>query len=55
MVTKEAVQKWMSSERYIAFPEVTGGAINEMADAKKYLVIIVVDPDVTDRMDVNNR
>ncbi|KAK7114397.1 hypothetical protein V1264_000461 [Littorina saxatilis] len=55
IVTKEAVQNWINSERYNAFPEVSGGSINEMADAKKYLVIIVVNPDVKDRMDVNNR
>ena len=55
VVTKEAIQNWMNSERYIAFPEVSGGSINEMADVKKYLIIVVVNPDIKDRMDVNNR
>ena len=55
IVTKEGLQHWINSERYIAFPEASGGSINEMADAKKYLVIVVVNPDIKDRMDVNSR
>ncbi|KAL8574587.1 hypothetical protein ACOMHN_061587 [Nucella lapillus] len=54
-VTKESVQKWMNRERYMAFPEIGGGSINEMVDVKKYLVILVVDPEAKESTDVNVR
>ena len=38
-----SLQKWVNSERYPAFPLVTGSNINEMTDTGKLLVIFVID------------
>ncbi|PVD20463.1 hypothetical protein C0Q70_18619 [Pomacea canaliculata] len=55
VATMEALEHWINTERYPAFPQIWGGAINLLADTKKYLVIIVVDPEIKDKMDGNNR
>ncbi|XP_076448816.1 protein disulfide-isomerase TMX3-like [Babylonia areolata] len=55
VVTMESVQRWMNGERYVAFPQIMGGSINEMVDVKRYLVMLALDPDVKDSTDANVR
>lgn len=43
VATMSSLQKWVNSERYPAFPLVTGSNINEMTDTGKLLVIFVID------------
>ncbi|KAL3859864.1 hypothetical protein ACJMK2_010053 [Sinanodonta woodiana] len=43
VATMSSVQSWVNGERYPAFPKISGGNINEMADLGKYLVIVVVE------------
>ncbi|KAK7492196.1 hypothetical protein BaRGS_00016493 [Batillaria attramentaria] len=55
VVTMNGLQRWINSERYTAFPEVMGGSLNEMVDVKKYLVMVVINPEIKNRMDANVR
>ena len=50
-----SLQKWMNSERYPAFPLVTGSNINEMADTGKLLVIFVIDLHSPDTKEDNEK
>ncbi|KAL8563648.1 hypothetical protein ACOMHN_055282 [Nucella lapillus] len=52
--TKGDIEQWMRSERHTAFPETTARTLFQMADSKKYLVVVIIDPKIQIRMDVNN-
>lgn len=53
--TASSLQNWINGERYPAFPLVSGGNINEMADTGKFLVIFVIDEKDPDKKDVSSR
>lgn len=53
--TSSSVQSWINGERYPAYPLVSGGNINEMADTGKFLVIFVIDEKDPEKKDVNQR
>lgn len=55
IASMSSVQKWLNGERYPAYPLVSGGNINEMADTGKFLVIFVVDEKDPEKRDVNLR
>jgi hypothetical protein len=40
--TKSALEKWINVERFLAFPHVQGANLNELAAAKKLLVIFIL-------------
>ncbi|XP_076470868.1 protein disulfide-isomerase TMX3-like [Babylonia areolata] len=54
-VSKDSIETWMRSERHTAFPEASARTLFQLVDSKKYLVLVVIDPSVHVRMDVNNR
>ncbi|CAH1784709.1 unnamed protein product, partial [Owenia fusiformis] len=43
VATKSELTAWINAERFHAFPQVTGGALNEMSTLGKLVVILVVD------------
>ena len=40
---EESLYQWISKERFVAFPKVTGVGLNEMAGLGKLLAIFVLD------------
>ena len=48
--TKEDLEKFIKGERFVGFPRVAEGGLNEMADIPKKIVIVV-----TDEMDKENK
>ncbi|XP_064599009.1 protein disulfide-isomerase TMX3-like [Liolophura sinensis] len=55
MATKSSVEDWILSEKLTAFPLVTGGSLNEIADIKKFIVILVIDEANKERKSENER
>lgn len=55
IATMSSLQKWINSERYPAFPLISGGNINEMADTGKLLVIFVIDQNGPEQKEDNLR
>lgn len=40
---EESLFRWISRERFVAFPKVTGVGLNEMASLGKLLAVFVID------------
>jgi len=40
---EELLYQWISKERFVAFPKVSGVGLNEMASLGKFLAIFVLD------------
>jgi len=40
---EESLYQWVSKERFVAFPKVSGVGLNEMASLGKLLAIFVLD------------
>ena len=55
IATSSSVQSWINGERYPAYPLVTGGNINEMADTGKFLVIFVIDENDAENKEANQK
>jgi len=55
LATMSSVLQWVKSERYAAFPLVSGGNINEMADTGKLLTIFVINEHDPERKTENLR
>lgn len=41
VVSKESLDEWVNGERYLAFPRINGGQLNEMSDMNKRIVLII--------------
>jgi hypothetical protein len=41
--TKEDLENFLKAERFVSFPRVADGGLNEMADTPKKMVIVVTD------------
>ena len=50
-----SLQQWIKGEKFTAYPLVTGGNINQMADTGKLLVIFVINEKIAERKDLNER
>lgn len=53
--TMESLQLFVNNERLQAFPKLAGGALNELSELHKKVVITVVDESDHDRMNEQNR
>lgn len=43
IATKASLDEWVNAERYTAFPKINGGALNEMSDIPKKIVMVIID------------
>ncbi|XP_062598124.1 protein disulfide-isomerase TMX3-like [Saccostrea cucullata] len=50
-----SLEQWINGERFTAFPKVSGGNINDMAESGKTLVMIVIDPEDREKSDFTQR
>jgi len=55
VATMKSLEDWVNSERFPAFPKITGSNINDMAETGKILVITVINPQDSETKDLQNR
>jgi hypothetical protein len=53
--TKSSLESWINGERYQAFPKISGGNINDVAEMGKILVIVVIDENDKEKEKINSR
>lgn len=53
--TKASLESWINGERYPAFPLVSGGNINDVAEMGKTLVMVAIDENDKEKEKVNSR
>lgn len=53
--TMSSLDSWINGERYQAFPKISGGNINDVAEMGKILVIVAIDENDKEKEKTNSR